>query len=288
MTQSTKPPRFLAALVQLRSSRDADQNISEATRLIRDAAAAGAVYVQTPENTTLMELEREQLFAHAKSEADDPAVQHFAALAKELGVHLHIGSIAVRTDGDKLANRSLLFTPEGRISARYDKIHMFDVDLPGGESYKESRNFAAGKHAVVADLPWGGLGMTICYDLRFPYLHRALAKAGARFIASPAAFTRVTGEAHWHVLLRARAIETQCFVLAAAQGGRHQHGRETFGHSLIVAPWGEVLADGGTEPGIVTAEIDLARLEAARTRLPSLTHDRDITLNPAFATDAAE
>ncbi len=181
-----------------------------------------------------------------------------------------------------------MISPEGRIVGRYDKIHMFDVDLPGGESYKESRNYEPGKQAVLVDLPWGALGLTICYDLRFPHLHRALAKAGAKFIAIPSAFTRHTGEAHWHTLLRARAIETQCFVFAAAQGGRHEHGRETYGHSLIVSPWGQVLAEGGIHPGVVFADIDLQVLEDVRRRVPSLEHDRSLDVVRAAETVKAD
>jgi predicted amidohydrolase len=175
----------------------------------------------------------------------------------------------------KIANRSFVLNPAGEIAAWYDKIHMFDVDLPNGESYRESKNYQPGDRAVVADLPWGKLGLSICYDLRFPYLYRALAHQGADFLCVPAAFTKVTGEAHWHSLLQARAIENTCFVFAPAQTGKHDDGRSTYGHSLIVDPWGEVLADGGTEVGYVTADIDMARVAEARDRVPSITHDRD-------------
>ena len=202
------------------------------------------------------------------------ALAAFTAAARKHGIWLHIGSMAVKVGERRLANRSYLIAPDGEISARYDKIHMFDVDLGNGEVYSESVNYQAGSSAIVADLPWGKLGLTICYDLRFPALHRALAKAGATFLAGPAAFTRVTGEAHWHTLLRARAIETGAFVLAAAQGGRHENGRETFGHSLIISPWGEVLAESGIEPGVIVAEIDPHRVDAVRSKIPSLTHDR--------------
>lgn len=275
-TQSKRT--FRAALVQLCSGRDVGANVAAATTLIREAAAGGAQYVQTPEVTTLMELDRERLFAACQSEDNDTAIRHFQTLARELSIWLHIGSIAVKVAGDRLANRSFVISPAGGIVARYDKIHMFDVDLPGGESYKESQSYAPGREAAVADLPWGRLGLTICYDLRFPYLHRALAKAGANLIAIPAAFTRTTGEAHWHTLIRARAIETQCFVLAAAQGGRHEHGRETFGHSLIVSPWGEILAEAGTTPCVVMADLDMSDVEDVRRRVPSLSHDRDFML----------
>ena len=182
--------------------------------------------------------------------------------------------MAVLVSEGRLANRSFLITPNGDIAARYDKIHMFDVDLGGGESYRESSNYRPGELAVLAELPWGRLGLTVCYDLRFPALYRALAEAGASFLAIPSAFTQKTGEAHWHVLIRARAIENGAFVFAAAQGGKHENGRDTFGHSLIVDPWGKILAEGGTEPGVVMAEIDPAEIAAARARVPSLQHGR--------------
>ena len=187
---------------------------------------------------------------------------------------------------DKAANRAFLIDPRGEIAARYDKIHMFDVDLANGESYRESRNYRAGDLAVVTDLPWGRLGITVCYDLRFPALYRALAEAGASFLAIPSAFTRQTGEAHWHILNRARAIENGCFVLAAAQGGKHENGRETFGHSLVVDPWGRILAEGGTEPGVVMAEIDPAEVVAARSKVPSLQHGRRFELVEPMAEPA--
>lgn len=281
MTPFNDQTRFRAALVQMCTGRHVEANIEAATTLIRRAAAQGANYIQTPEVTTIMELDRARLFAECRHEDDDAGLAHFRALARELSVWLHVGSIAVKVADGKLANRSFVISSKGQIAARYDKIHMFDVDLPGGESYKESRSYQPGQKAVLAPLPWGPLGLTICYDLRFPYLHRALAKRGAKFIAIPAAFTRVTGEAHWHTLIRARAIETQCFVLAAAQGGLHEHGRETFGHSLIVSPWGEILAEGGTEPSVVMADIDLAQLDDVRARVPSLTHDREIAFDDA-------
>jgi predicted amidohydrolase len=205
-----------------------------------------------------------------------------AAQAREFGIWLHIGSLAVKLGGGALANRSFLLAPDGGIRARYDKIHMFDVNLANGESFRESERFQAGDVAVTAGLPWGRLGLTICYDLRFPHLYRDLAKAGADFLAVPSAFTQQTGEAHWHVLLRARAIETGSFILAAAQAGRHDGGRLTYGHSLVVSPWGEVLAEGGAEPGIVIAEIEPAAVASARTRIPALVADRPF--RPAGAT----
>ena len=257
----------------MRSGRDVQANLAAATALIEEAAAAGAQYVQTPEVTTLMELDRERLFAQIQPEAGNAALAHFVALAKRLGVWLHIGSMGVLV-GERIANRAYVIAPDGTIAARYDKIHMFDVQLASGEIYQESANYVPGDRAVLADLPWGRLGLTICYDLRFPALHQSLVKGGAKFLGVPAAFTRPTGEAHWHTLLRARAIETQCFVFAAAQGGKHEHGRETYGHSLIISPWGTILAEGGVDPGVVIAEIDLAELEAVRGRIPCLQHGR--------------
>jgi predicted amidohydrolase len=258
------------------SGRDIDRNVARASELIREAARGGAAYVQTPENTILMELERPRLLAAVRPEAGNPALAHFQGLARELGIWLHIGSMPVLLDdGGKFANRSYLIAPDGSVAARYDKIHMFDVDLGGGESYLESANYQPGRQAVVAELPWGGLGLTICYDLRFPKLYRALAKAGAKFLAIPAAFTRPTGIAHWHTLLRARAIESQAYVFAAVQGGKHENGRETFGHSLVVSPWGEILGEGDVQPAVIVADIDLQLLEDVRRRVPSLQHDRD-------------
>jgi len=265
---------FRVGLVQMCAGRDVGKNITAAADLIRAAARGGAQYVQTPEMTNIMELERPRLLAVVKPEADDPAVAQFRFLARELGIWLHVGSLALMGERDRPVNRSLLISPEGRIAARYDKIHMFDVDLGGGESYRESANYEPGREAVVASLPWGQLGMTICYDLRFPHLHRALAQAGARFIAVPAAFTKPTGLAHWHTLLRARAIECQSYVFAAAQGGKHENGRETFGHSLVISPWGEVLAEADVQPAVTFADVELQRLDDVRRQVPSLRHDR--------------
>ena len=256
------------------SGRNVARNVADAVDLIRAAAAGGAEYIQTPECTTLMELEKRRLLSELQPEKDNASLAAFSGLANEIKRWLHIGSIGIKCDDGRIANRSFLFRPDGTVAARYDKIHMFDVDLGDGESYRESASYAPGTDAVIAELPWGNLGMTICYDLRFPALHRALAKGGADFLAVPAAFTRITGEAHWTILLRARAIEAQCFVFAAAQGGRHENGRETFGHSLIITPWGDVLSEGGSEPGVFFAEVDLGILRDVRRRVPSLTHDR--------------
>jgi predicted amidohydrolase len=272
---SASHAKFRAGLVQMCAGRDVETNLAEASRLIREAARQGAEYVQTPEVTTLMERDRARLFLATRPEEGNPAIAHFRALARELGVWLHVGSMGVLIGPDKIANRAFLIGPEGAIAARYDKIHLFDVDLPGGETYRESRSMEPGGTAVLAELPWGTLGITICYDLRFPHLYRALAHAGARLIAIPAAFTVPTGQAHWHALMRARAIETQCFVLAAAQAGTHADGRRTYGHSLIVAPWGEIVAEGdGERACVVVADIDMKLVDEARQRVPSLEHDR--------------
>jgi predicted amidohydrolase len=261
-------------LVQMRSGVEPARNCDAAVALIREAKAAGASYVQTPEMTNIMEVKRDRLFANLAAEEDDRTLAAMRDLARSLGIHLHVGSLAIKIGPEKAVNRAFLIDPQGEIIARYDKIHMFDVDLAGGESYRESRSYRPGETAVLADLPWGRFGLSICYDLRFPALYRALAEAGASILTVPSAFTRQTGEAHWQVLLRARAIENGSFVLAAAQGGRHENGRETFGHSLIVDPWGRVLAEGGTEPGVVMGSIDLAEVAAARAKIPSLQHGR--------------
>ncbi len=270
------------ACVQPSSGQDTAANLEAAGRLVREAAAAGAALVALPENVALMEHRSALVRASAAPLESHPAARFFRELAEETGIWLLAGSMASPAGDGRIANRSLLIDPEGRIVATYDKIHMFDVDLPSGESYRESEAFRPGEHAVVAETPWGGLGMTVCYDLRFPQLYRALAHAGARLIAVPAAFTRMTGEAHWHVLMRARAIESGCFVIAPCMWGSHSGERKTFGHSLIVDPWGEVLADAGEGVGIVTADLDLARVEQVRAAIPALAHDRAF-LPPAGA-----
>jgi predicted amidohydrolase len=279
---------FRAALVQLRSGREIGPNLAAAEDLVRAAAAQGAQFVQTPENTSLMEMNTERLFARIEPEAETTALDLFGRLARELGIWLHIGSLAIRVGEAKAANRAFLFAPSGAIAARYDKIHMFDVDLPSGEVYRESKNYQPGTHAATARLPWGVLGITTCYDLRFPEQYKALALAGADFLAVPAAFTKQTGEAHWHILLRARAIETGCFVFAAAQGGMHENGRATYGHSVIVAPWGEILAEAGDEPGVIVADIDPAQVKVARGRIPALSHVRPISVVQFDSNGAAE
>ena len=269
---------FKAGLIQMRTGLDPQANLAALLPAIEEARNAGADYVLTPEMSNIMEVKRERLLANITSDEHDPTLASLREIARKLEIYVHIGSLAIKASPDKAVNRSFLIDRSGDIIARYDKIHMFDVDLADGESYRESNTYRAGELAVVADLPWGRLGLTICYDLRFPALYRALAEAGVSFVAVPSAFTRQTGEAHWHVLLRARAIENGCFVLAAAQGGKHENGRETFGHSLVVDPWGRILAEGGTDPGVVMAEIDPAEAAAARGRIPSLRHGRRFEL----------
>jgi predicted amidohydrolase len=275
---SSKAARFNVGLIQMRSGLSPQANLDAAAGLIAEARDANADYVLTPEMTNIMEIKRERLFAAIVSEESDTTLAAFRELARKLGLFLHIGSLAIKLSAEKAANRSFLIDPEGEVVARYDKIHMFDVDLANGESYRESRNYRPGEIAVTADLPWGRLGLSICYDLRFPALYRALAEAGSSFLAIPSAFTRQTGEAHWHVLNRARAIENGSFVFAAAQAGKHENGRETFGHSLIVDPWGQVVAEGGTEPGVVLATVDADLIAAARSKVPSLSHGRRFEL----------
>jgi deaminated glutathione amidase len=269
---------FKVGLIQMRSGLDPQANLAAALALIDEAKHAGADYVLTPEMTNILALKREQLFATIVAEEQDPTLATLREVARKTSTFIHIGSLAIKTSPDKAANRSFLIDRKGDIAARYDKIHMFDVDLTGGESYRESNNYRAGDLAVISDLPWGRLGLTVCYDLRFPALYRALAEAGASFLAIPSAFTKQTGEAHWHVLQRARAIENGSFVFAAAQGGRHENGRDTFGHSLIVDPWGRILAEGGIEPCVLMAEVDPAEVAAARGKVPSLRHGRRFEL----------
>lgn len=272
------PPRpFVAACATMRSGRDPLANRDAAVALVREAASAGADYVQTPEMTSLVERSRADLFGKVGPEERDPTLSALREVARERGVVVHVGSLAVRS-GEKIANRAFVIDSTGAVLARYDKVHLFDVDLPNGESWRESATYTGGDAAVLAELPWGLLGVTICYDVRFPALYRALAEAGASFLSAPACFTRQTGEAHWHVLHRARAIETGAFMISAAQAGLHEDGRETFGHSLIVDPWGRVLAEGGREPGIVVASVDPTLVTDARGRIPTLKHARPFTV----------
>lgn len=279
---------FTAAAVQMRSGTEVARNVRDMETMVREAASRGAIYVQTPEMTGALVRDKDARANAFTTEDRDAVAAAAAALAGELGIHLHIGSTAIlRADG-KLANRAFLFGPDGRRIASYDKIHMFDVDLDNGESWRESSAYEAGREAVVAALPIARLGFAICYDLRFPQLFRAEALAGAEVLTVPAAFTRQTGEAHWHALLRARAIENGAWVVAAAQGGRHEDGRETFGHSLIVDPWGRIVAEADhAEPGVIVAEIDTAAAAAARAKIPNLKNARDFAVRPVEGSAAA-
>lgn len=267
------------ALIQTRTPATAQTGLAHVEPLIREAAAGGAKFVLTPEGTNVLEQRRDRRAGALSDETEDVAVLGLRRLAAELGVWLLIGSAIVRSGrqgDDRAANRSLLIDASGGVVARYDKLHVFDVDLPNGETYRESASVRPGDGAVVGDTPWGRLGMTICYDVRFPHLYRQLAKAGVSMISVPAAFTAPTGEAHWETLLRARAIETGAFVLAPAQGGLHEDGRRTWGRSTVVGPWGEIVARADhDDPCVVTAKLDMEAVARARTAIPALTHDRD-------------
>ena len=268
-----------AGLVQTNTGLDPERNAAALAAAADRLAADGAQIVFTPEMCGLLDRNTQRLAAAARPEAEDPAIRQLSDIARRRGIAVAIGSLAIRDPAagtGLLANRSLLIAADGHIAARYDKMHLFDVDLPNGDRYRESASFLSGTRVQLADLPWGRLGLTICYDLRFPQLHNALALAGADVIAQPAAFTRPTGEAHWHVLLRARAIETGAFVVAAAQTGTHEDGRETYGHSLVVDPWGRVLLDMGTDPGVALVELDLAQVADTRARIPNLRHARPL------------
>lgn len=268
---------FKVACLQNCAGNDMARNLDECEQLVREAAAAGARLLCLPEYFSCLTADDAEMLALAREESEHPALPRFSALAAELGCWLLLGSLAIRTDSGRVANRSYLLDATGREAARYDKVHLFDVSLGGGEDYRESAVVEGGRQAVLADTPWGPMGLSICYDLRFAYLYRRLAQQGARYLAVPAAFTRKTGEAHWHVLQRARAIETGCFVFAPCQCGVRPSGRATYGHSLIVDPWGEVLADAGTEPGCIVADIDPARVDAVRAMVPALGHDRSLS-----------
>jgi predicted amidohydrolase len=267
------------AAIQMRSGTSPQRNAADMERMVREAAGQGARYIQTPEMTGAMVRDAEARKAAFTTQDKDSVAAAAGRLAGELGVFLHVGSTAIRRADGKLANRALLYAPDGSLRASYDKIHMFDVDLDKGESWRESSAYEPGTEAVVTDIGEARLGFAICYDLRFPQLFRTEALAGADLLSVPAAFTRQTGEAHWHVLLRARAIENGAFVVAAAQGGVHEDGRETYGHSLIVDPWGRVLAEADhAEPGVVVAEIDAAQSAAARAKIPNLKNAREFAL----------
>ncbi|MGQ5719345.1 carbon-nitrogen hydrolase family protein [Pseudochrobactrum asaccharolyticum] len=267
------------AAVQMRSDGDMSANITALERMVGEAAAQGAQYVQTPENTGIIQNDRALYRASLHAEQDDPVVKAAAALAKRHGIYLHIGSTPIKLDNGLIANRAFVFAPDGSKITTYDKIHMFDVDLDNGESWRESDTISAGDRAVIAELPFMKLGLAICYDIRFPQLFQAQANAGANVISAPAAFTRQTGEAHWHILQRARAIENGAFLISAAQGGLHNGNRQTYGHSIIVSPWGKVLAEADhDEPAVIYAEIDVADSTAARNKIPNLKNAREFKL----------
>lgn len=281
--------RVRVACLQVTAGRDFDPNIRKLCRMIRTCAEEGAEFVLAPENATMIEPVAAAALRKAKTEEDHPALPALTEAAREAGVWLLIGSLSIRLPGGKLANRSFLVDDGGAIVARYDKLHCFDVNLRDDEWYRESDTIQAGSKAVLAPSPWGRIGMTVCYDLRFPGLYRTLARAGADILTVPSAFTRTTGRAHWHTLLRARAIETGCFVIAPAQWGDHAEGRKTYGHSLIVDPWGETVADGGEGEGPVFGTLDLDLVEKSRRRIPSLHDERAFTVRDLTERrDAAE
>ena len=267
---------FTAACIQLRSGKTISDNADAAESLIRAAAKDGAQFVQTPEMSNVLVRSREELLERISDAGDDLFLKRARALAAELGIYLHLGSLAVLAGNGKVANRAFLIGPDGKILATYDKIHMFDVDLPNGESWRESATYEPGTQTVIADLPFAKVGMAVCYDIRFPAIFRTQARQGAQVLTGPAAFTRQTGQAHWHVLQRSRAIENGAYVISAAQGGTHEDGRETYGHSLIVDPWSAVIAEiDNDDPGYVLAEIDTQKVADARARIPAIANERD-------------
>jgi predicted amidohydrolase len=279
---------FKAAAVQMRSGVEPGRNVVDFEALVREAARRGARYVQTPEMTGAVVRDKHTRALAFKPEEQDEIFAAAGRLSAELGIFLHVGSTAILLGDGKVANRALLFAPDGALVARYDKIHMFDVDLDNGESWRESAAYEPGAEALVVDIGLAKLGFAICYDMRFPHLFRAEALAGADVLSAPAAFTRQTGQAHWHVLLRARAIENGAFVIAAAQGGLHEDGRETFGHSLIVDPWGRILAEADhDQPGVIIAEIDTAETAAARRKIPNLKNAREFGVRAVAVQQAA-
>lgn len=267
--------KFRVALLQMQTGNDLAANLESMRAMTREAAAGGAQFVLSPEYVLMMDGSGRVMRERALDTEGTPALTELQALARELSIWLLVGSLTLKTDGERIVNRSYLLAEDGGVVASYDKIHMFDATLPDGKVIRESSAYCPGNRAVVADTPWGKLGLTICYDLRFPQLYRALARGGARYLTVPSSFQRATGKSHWHPLLKARAIENACFVLAPAMCGEHPGNRTTYGHSLVVDPWGEVLADGGDEPGIVYADIDPARIDRVRGMLPCLEHDRE-------------
>ncbi len=273
---------FVAAVVQMRSGIHMDKNIAAMEAGIREAAGLGATYIQTPEMTGLVQQDREAFFGEAKDEVSDPVAPRASALAAELGVTVHVGSTPIRLGERMAANRAYVFAPNGDLQARYDKIHMFDVDLDNGESWRESAVYQPGTKAVSTSIDGIQFGLAICYDCRFPELHTAYARSGVEVLTGPSCFTRQTGKAHWHALLQSRAIENGAFMIAAAQGGDLEDGRETFGHSLIVNPWGEIIAEvDSEEPGVATAVIDVNEVTAARSKIPNLVNNRSFVLTQA-------
>ncbi|AEV34527.1 protein containing Nitrilase/cyanide hydratase and apolipoprotein N-acyltransferase domain [Pseudovibrio sp. FO-BEG1] len=270
---------FVAACIQMRTGRNPLENLDVCEALVREAAAEGAVYVQTPEMTNVLERSRKAQLAASSFEGADPFLKRLGTLANELNIWIHIGSLAIRLEDDKLANRGFMISPRGEVVARYDKIHMFDVDLPNGESWRESESYSAGNVSPVVDLGVAKVGMAICYDIRQPALFREQSKAGAQVLTGPAAFTKQTGEAHWHVLQRSRAIENGAFVVTAAQGGTYEDDRQTYGHSLMVDPWGRVIAElDHDEPGVLLGELDMAKVDEARRRIPAIENARDFSV----------
>lgn len=267
---------LIVACVQNCAGQDMDANLTQCSALVREAHAQGAQLVCLPEYFSCLNVSRTEFEVGPWAEEDHPALAHYQNLARKLGIWMQLGSLAIKAGASKIFNRSYLIDHTGTVTAHYDKLHLFDVDLPDGMSYRESDIVEPGDRAVVAATPWGPIGLSVCYDLRFPYLYRALAQAGAIYLTVPAAFTKTTGQAHWHVLLRARAIETGCYVFAACQYGRHGEAK-TYGHSLIVDPWGAVLADGGDGPGFITAEVNPNKAAEARQSIPALQHDRNFT-----------
>ena len=280
---------FRVAAVQMRSGTDTARNAADFEALVREAAGQGARYVQSPEMTGALQRDRKSLFASLRPQSTDLIAGAAEKLSRELGIYVHVGSTAVAREDGKVANRAFLFDPAGNLVTTYDKIHMFDVDLDNGESWRESATYEPGRETVIVDLPEARLGLAVCYDLRFPQLFRAQAMAGAEIITTPAAFTRQTGEAHWHILLRARAIENGAWLVSAAQGGLHEDGRETFGHSMIVDPWGRIVAEADhDEPGVIVADIDVAASAAARAKIPNLKNAREFSVRTAGITPAEQ
>jgi predicted amidohydrolase len=270
---------FNAACIQISSQNDLEKNMSKVSELVTEAAENGADFITLPENTAFMGANADELRANTYMPEEHPALNELKDLAKKLQKWILVGSLAVKVPtSEKFSNRSFLLNDKGEITAYYDKIHLYHASITGGETHNESHRFIAGDKAILTDTPWGKLGMTICYDLRFPHLFRKLAKAGANIIAVPSSFTQTTGRAHWHVLLRARAIENGCYIIAPAQIGSHPAGRKTFGHSLVIDPWGTIIADGGEDCGVTIAQIDTDMVNKIRQQLPSLEHDREFGL----------